>query len=101
VTQIITGHGVFGEYLFKIGKRENSFCKYCQDNTIDDAVHTLLKCKRWDKHREILNSKCGVAITRENIATLLVESSDKWESIKSFMTKVMKTKIEDEKRDQT
>lgn len=100
VTQIITGHGVFGEYLFKIGKRENAFCKYCQDNTIDDAVHTLLKCKRWDEQRQILNIKCGEAITRENIATLLVESRDKWESIKSFMTEVIKTKIEDEKIDQ-
>jgi hypothetical protein len=31
MTQVLTGHGVFGEYLLKIQRKVTSICHHCQE----------------------------------------------------------------------
>jgi hypothetical protein len=38
MTQVLTGHGVFGEYLLKIQREVTSICHHCQEEE-DTAVH--------------------------------------------------------------
>ncbi|XP_033307825.1 uncharacterized protein LOC117209679 [Bombus bifarius] len=46
VTQVLTGHGCFGEYLHRIGKEANARCHHC-DASVDSAQHTLEYCPAW------------------------------------------------------
>lgn len=57
VTQILTGHGCFSTYLYRIGKMDSPRCEYCDDvNAEDSAEHTLQDCAAWTREREALNS---------------------------------------------
>ncbi|XP_033317926.1 uncharacterized protein LOC117215651 [Bombus bifarius] len=40
MTQMLTGHGVFGEYLRKIGRETADICHHCREGR-DTAQHTL------------------------------------------------------------
>jgi hypothetical protein len=42
-TRMLTGHGVFGEYLLKIGREVTSTCHHCREEE-DTAQHTLEFC---------------------------------------------------------
>ncbi|KAJ8961591.1 hypothetical protein NQ317_015401 [Molorchus minor] len=43
LTQVLTGHGCFNEYLARFGKREDSACLHC-GYTPDDVKHTIFEC---------------------------------------------------------
>jgi len=42
-TQIVTGHGSFGDYLVRIGRVESPVCPHC-GGAEDSARHTLEEC---------------------------------------------------------
>jgi hypothetical protein len=42
-TQMLSGHGVFGEYLLKIGREVTSTCHHCGEEE-GTAQHTLEFC---------------------------------------------------------
>lgn len=44
ITQFLSGHGCFNEYLLRFKKRNDARCMYC-DNPVDDVEHTF-KCDR-------------------------------------------------------
>ena len=46
VTQVLTGHGCFGEYLHRIRKEATPRCHHC-DTSVDSAQHTLEFCPVW------------------------------------------------------
>jgi len=49
VTQFLTGHGCFGTFLHRIGKREDPGCWHCSDGC-DSPEHTLEWCPAWGVH---------------------------------------------------
>lgn len=46
LTQALTGHGCYNEYLHRFGKLEQPGCTSC-GNSRDDAEHTIFFCDRW------------------------------------------------------
>ncbi|XP_020294668.1 uncharacterized protein LOC109860175 [Pseudomyrmex gracilis] len=52
-TQILTGHGVFGNFLHRIGKADSPACEHC-DSDFDSAAHTLEECPAWEEERATL-----------------------------------------------
>lgn len=60
MTQIITGHGSFGSYLFRIGKATSALCTY-RNQEEDTPDHTLITCPQWKQHRITLKEKVGEA----------------------------------------
>lgn len=46
LTQLFSGHGSYGSYLFKIGRRQKDTCGYCGEDP-DDVEHAVLLCPRW------------------------------------------------------
>lgn len=93
VTQAISGHGTFGAYLEKIGKKENSMCWFC-DAQIDDPDHTIFKCPRWRREREEAYNKCQCEINNANIAELLLKSTETWGAVTEMLKKIMMKKAE-------
>lgn len=97
MSQVATGHGVFGVYLHRIGKKTTPYCWYCMDNIPDTTEHTLFVCQRWARHRGELNIKVSEEVNQNNIGTLITFKEEYWSAVRKFITDVMKLKIEDEK----
>ena len=51
LTQILTGHGVFGSYLARIGREETTECWFCGAPE-DDVGHTVAEGPTWEEHRQ-------------------------------------------------
>lgn len=45
LSQLLTGHGSFAVYLFRIGKVDDSRCAHCNMGEEDSALHTLARCE--------------------------------------------------------
>ncbi|XP_037296413.1 uncharacterized protein LOC119189843 [Manduca sexta] len=59
LTQVITGHGCFSDYLNKIGREATSNCHHCGGTAQDSADHTLAQCSAWDGERRALTGRIG------------------------------------------
>lgn len=100
LTQFMTGHGDFGEYLHRIGKRENPYCNYCELPTVETALHTLLECPRWASLRQKTVKTCG-NLNENNISKLLLTSREHLAEIKSLSASILKEKRAEQKNAET
>lgn len=55
LTQITTGHGPFGQYLFKRLKTTNRFCTHCPSE-LETSTHILYECKNRLLHSSIIDN---------------------------------------------
>lgn len=96
ITQVFSGHGCFEFYKnrFKLASEPN--CLNCGD--IDTAEHTVFSCPRWSRDRFLLSQKLDGGFSKENMVVHMLESKDKWNEITEFITNIMKTKEEDERK---
>ncbi|KMQ86877.1 reverse transcriptase [Lasius niger] len=76
MTQILTGHGCFGEYLGRIGRKESRKCHHC-DHQWDDAQHTLADCPAWMDERADLVAAVGRNLTLPMVVSAIVGSEEK------------------------
>jgi len=58
MTQALTGHGCFQQYLYKFGRAKSPRCTLCHDQS-DTADHTLFFCPFFDGTREEFRSRLG------------------------------------------
>jgi len=103
LTQMLSGHGCFEAYLHRIGKADNPQCVHCDSGEIDDAEHTLLKCKKFSESRrrmmQILSGS-GIEATyvdAEKIVNCMLESQEKWNAVDAFATEVINEKERNER----
>lgn len=96
--QAMTGHGVFGEYLKRIGRAESDTCWFCPER--DTPEHTVFGCTRFREMREECESKIG-NVRKENIAEKLLESEKNWVEITGMLKQIMMVKDAEEKRRET
>lgn len=100
-TQVITGHGVFGEYLKRIGKMTNMKCWYCEED--DTPEHTLLICPQWNTEREELFEKIeiGESNIEQDIVSRIADkirlNKENWSSFTIFCNTVMGRKEDTER----
>lgn len=95
-TQILTGHGSFGEFLHRIGKAETPGCVYCNEDK-DDAGHTLFECQRWAAERATLIRAVGPeALTPDGLGASITNDRAAWEALATFAFDVMSRKALDE-----
>ncbi|KAI5720733.1 hypothetical protein M8J77_011081 [Diaphorina citri] len=87
MTQALSGHGCFGEYLHRFKKRSNPQCQSCGE-PVDSVEHALFKCERFRKEREEIQMDVRV----ENMIELMIESEEAWKKIEKYITTVMREK---------
>ncbi|XP_020296398.1 uncharacterized protein LOC109861253 [Pseudomyrmex gracilis] len=62
MTQVLTGHGCFGEYLCRIKKEPTAQCHECR--AVSDSVrHTVEHCPQWANKRRELVAKIGADLS--------------------------------------
>ncbi|XP_029162117.1 uncharacterized protein LOC114933685 [Nylanderia fulva] len=93
MTQVLTGHGCFGEYLRRIGKERTTRCHHCGHHR-DTAQHTLENCVAWAGERMELVAAVGRLPV---IVKKITESEEAWRAFSSFCEKVLRQKEEKER----
>lgn len=94
LTQLMSGHGCFASYLFRIGKAESPGCNHCTSGQTDTPEHTLQECGAWDAHRARLREVVGQDnnLTLSAIVAEICGSPEAWAIFSCFASTVMQTK---------
>ncbi|XP_066261755.1 uncharacterized protein [Euwallacea similis] len=88
----ITGHGVFGTYLRRIGKQEKN--EYWFFGRKDSPEHTVFNCVEHSEERRVAEGKLeGMSVTKESVVELIMRDAKSWR----VMTHVEEYKVEKEK----
>ncbi|XP_011858156.1 PREDICTED: uncharacterized protein LOC105555722 [Vollenhovia emeryi] len=95
-TQVLTGHGCFGEYLHRIGREQTAHCHHC-DGERDSAQHTLEVCPAWANERRALSNIIGADLSLPAVIKAATEREEAWEAFSSFCEHVMLQKEEAER----
>lgn len=91
VTQMLSGHGCFGKYPYRIGKKGTAACHHC-DNRVDTAQHTMEECPAWADERRTLRDIVGEDLCPPTLVAKMVESEEAWCGIITFCEAVMRAK---------
>ena len=94
LTQLLTGHGYFRGYLYKIGKVASAACLY-GDSEEDDANHTFFECSRWTEKRHHLTQTVG-NITPDNIVQIMLVDAIHWDAVSAFTEDILRQKKREE-----
>ncbi|GAB1867314.1 Reverse transcriptase [Camponotus japonicus] len=88
MTQVLMGHGCFGEYLCRIGKERTTECHHC-GHPRDSAQHTLEECLAWAAEHGELMAAVGADLSLPAVLAAAVGSEEAWKKLSSFCGKVM------------
>jgi len=91
MTQVLTGHGCFGEYLCRIKRERTTRCHYCRKER-DTAQHTLAECPEWEELRRTLVGKIGPNLSLPVVATKMIGNEECWKAVASFCEQAMSQK---------
>nr|XP_012235910.1 PREDICTED: uncharacterized protein LOC105680055 [Linepithema humile] len=96
LTQVLTGHGCFGDYLCRIGKEHTTRCYHCAAGR-DSAQHTLAECEAWTGERRALTAVVGEDLSLPALIQAMLEGEEKWRAASDFCSAVMLQKEEVER----
>lgn len=84
LTQILSGHGCFGRYLYRVARREASpVCHQCSFAE-DTAQHALEACPGGAEPRRSLIAVVGSDLSLSAIIAQMVDDERSWEAMASF-----------------
>jgi len=99
LTQVMTGHGAFNAYLFRLRLAESPECSNCvTQGRDDDAWHTLFECPAFTQQSEeamtALQEMGEQPLTPDTMVPTLLRSEAGWDRIAAFVASVMRSKME-------
>lgn len=74
LTQVLTGHGCFGQYLCRIGRECTTPCHHCE-GVCNTAQHTLAECSAWSEQPGI-EGIVGGELSLSVLVTCMVGSEE-------------------------
>lgn len=92
LTQLLTGHGCFATYLYRIGKKENPLCEHCEAGMFDSVEHTLAVCGAWSTERDRLREAIGSELTMKAIVAAMSSTEEAWIAVETFAESVLTAK---------
>lgn len=100
LTQMVTGHGCFNRYLYRIGKVESERCSHCRLD-VDTLKHTWEECGSWREERELLRLKLEMdSVTMRSAVAVMVKSPEEWNAVVRFANRILLQKGEAERERQ-
>ncbi|XP_037944340.1 uncharacterized protein LOC119677145 [Teleopsis dalmanni] len=98
LTQILSGHGGFLEYLHRFHLSDSPYCPNCH-NVVESAEHVAFSCERFNEEREILVEALGYLPSPNSIVHEMCSSSFKWKAVKTSATQIMRRlRLQEEER---
>ena len=92
LTQAFTGHGVFQEYLHRIGRASSWTCVLCDTGEKDDVVHTVERCPFFEEKRATLTQSIGRPLKALEMVNIMLKSAELWSTLGDFVEYVMRVK---------
>ena len=99
-TQMLTGPGVFGEFLLRIRREATSICHHCKKEE-DTAQHTLEFCPAWEEPRRILRLAIGERLAPEAVVEAMMRGHQEFIAVRSYCEQVMRVKVRAERDRET
>lgn len=94
LTQLLSGHGYFRSYLYKMRKTSSPECLYCPGQT-DTAEHTFFACQRWAPERGTLRVQPGGTVSPDTIVQGMIADEETWNRTVRYVEEVLRRKKKD------
>ncbi|RVE40790.1 hypothetical protein evm_014558 [Chilo suppressalis] len=92
---VLTGHGCFGHYLYRVARREETpQCHHCGAPD-DTAEHILLECLAWRQRQQrcdLIAALGGGTLSLRSMVEAMLRSESAWEAAASFCENVISQK---------
>jgi hypothetical protein len=89
MTEFLSGHGLFREYLHKIRRADSPFCPVCVQK-VETPEHVFFECPRFDEPRQELFTLVGSAVRVENLVSIMCREERLWVGVSRMVTTIMK-----------
>src|ERR1700709_1053619 len=86
LTQFLTGHGGYRQYLNRFGHDDSPLCPMCGE--IEDVEHVLTACPRFVEERRPLPTMPNGTIVAENIVDEMLRSEEVWNTVSSVIRRI-------------
>jgi len=87
ITQVLSGHGAIGQYLYRLKRITSPFCETCP---LEEA--------KWAPQRRQCWSRCGNLVPETLVRHNMHRGSDEWKEVSDFVVPVLKAKAAEHPR---
>ena len=98
LTQVLSGHGGFREYLHRVGVTPTPDCHSCPGEA-ETAEHVLLKCNRFKNERENLEHSMREPLTETSYVATMLRTQEDWDNGCKFAYTIMQKLSSQERAD--
>jgi hypothetical protein len=84
LTQFLSGHGCFRQYLHRFGHATSPMCPECL-KIVETPEHVIFECPRFEEVRSVLSP----AITVENVVNEMCKDLEAWSSVSHVIAQIM------------
>ncbi|XP_015515706.2 uncharacterized protein LOC107221282 [Neodiprion lecontei] len=100
LTQVLTGHGCFADFLHRIGRAKRPDCQHC-GGAADTSSHTVETCSAWAVDRAALRAAVGGDLTLAGLVRAMTSSREGWAAVARFAERMIAAKeLEERPRQQ-
>lgn len=96
MTQMLTGHGCFGQYLWTMQKRRNPMCLDWEEGYNDTPDHALFECMAWYRTRIEFRELFGMEHNLRDIIGSISTDPGKWKIFADYVGYIIRRKREAE-----
>ncbi len=99
LTQVMSGHGEFNAYLFRMKLTDSFNWSNCDRRRWDDDVwHTLFECPAfqlyWEDAMTALQEMGEQRFTPDSLVPIMLKSTGRWDQVAAFVSLTMRRKME-------
>lgn len=87
LTQFLSGHGCFRQYLHRFGHASSPNCPTCE--ITETPEHVVFVCPRFQEVRENMFSVCGLNTSPDDIVDKMCRNSSVWNAVSSAVSCIM------------
>lgn len=88
LTQVLSGHGCFRQYLHRFGHAGSPACPEC--GVFEETVeHVLFVCPRFNEVRNHMLATCGVDTTPDNLVQRMCRNAEGWAAVNSAAAQIV------------
>lgn len=88
MTEFLSGHGGFREYLHRIGRAVSPNCTHCVQ-VIETPEHVFFECPRFLEDRKELHKLVGPGIRAETLIEAMCNDKATWDLVNSLIYRIM------------
>lgn len=99
LTQVLSGHGCFRQYLHRVGHAASPACPECVDRE-ESAEHVLFECPRFAEARCGMMAVCGSDTTPDNLGQRMCQDADIWRAVSTAASQIVLSLQEKWRREQ-